>query len=167
MRIIKVISYSITLGIMALIFFFSSQSRSESSALSSGLIQSFLNFIPVFSFMTEADKIEVAEELSFIVRKTAHFVIYASLGASSLWSARLLFGKCYKTTAVYAFSFCVLYAISDEVHQMFVMGRGPQLRDVCIDSVGAATGIAIIVIIIRITKVIRGLRYSKPTEGSR
>jgi VanZ family protein len=36
---------------------------------------------------------------------------------------------------------CVLYAISDEIHQSFVPGRGPSIIDVFIDSTGAITGI--------------------------
>jgi VanZ family protein len=37
--------------------------------------------------------------------------------------------------------FCILYAISDEVHQLFVLGRGAQVVDVLIDSLGAFVGI--------------------------
>ena len=37
--------------------------------------------------------------------------------------------------------FCSLYAISDEVHQLFVPGRGAQVKDVFIDIAGAAVGI--------------------------
>ncbi|WP_431191604.1 VanZ family protein [Peribacillus frigoritolerans] len=33
-----------------------------------------------------------------------------------------------------------LYAISDEVHQLFVIGRGPQVKDVLIDSAEAIVG---------------------------
>lgn len=36
---------------------------------------------------------------------------------------------------------CILYAISDEIHQMFVPGRGAQGRDIVIDSVGSVVGI--------------------------
>ncbi|MGV8147186.1 MAG: VanZ family protein [Alkaliphilus sp.] len=38
---------------------------------------------------------------------------------------------------------CVLYAISDETHQIFVPGRSAQVSDILIDSVGAAVGILI------------------------
>jgi VanZ family protein len=36
---------------------------------------------------------------------------------------------------------CLLYAAGDEFHQSFIPGRGPQIRDVCIDFAGALTGI--------------------------
>ena len=35
----------------------------------------------------------------------------------------------------------IIYAISDEIHQSFVPGRGPQLLDVIIDTSGASIGI--------------------------
>ena len=38
---------------------------------------------------------------------------------------------------------CVLYAISDEVHQLFVPDRGGEVKDIIIDSVGATVGIGV------------------------
>ena len=38
---------------------------------------------------------------------------------------------------------CVLYAISDGVHQLFVPGRGGQVKDVLIDSAGTISGILV------------------------
>ena len=35
---------------------------------------------------------------------------------------------------------CVLYAISDEIHQIFVPGRSGQFSDVLLDSAGAVIG---------------------------
>ncbi|GAA4069041.1 hypothetical protein GCM10022410_13710 [Amphibacillus indicireducens] len=37
---------------------------------------------------------------------------------------------------------CVLFAISDEVHQLFVPGRAGQVMDVVIDTTGAIAGIS-------------------------
>ena len=36
---------------------------------------------------------------------------------------------------------CVAFACGDEYHQSFVEGRGPSVKDVCIDSIGAFGGI--------------------------
>lgn len=35
----------------------------------------------------------------------------------------------------------MIYTISDEIHQLFVLGRGGQIKDVIIDSSGAVVGI--------------------------
>lgn len=37
----------------------------------------------------------------------------------------------------------MIYAVTDEFHQLFVLGRGAQVKDVLIDLVGATTGITI------------------------
>ena len=39
--------------------------------------------------------------------------------------------------------FCVCYAISDELHQLFVPGRAGRLFDVCVDGAGACFGMVI------------------------
>ena len=47
---------------------------------------------------------------------------------------------------------CVLYAISDELHQLFVSGRGAQVKDVLIDSAGATVGVCLYWGICRVMK---------------
>ena len=42
---------------------------------------------------------------------------------------------------IFSLMFCILYAISDELHQLFVPGRGAQVKDVLIDSFGSFVGI--------------------------
>lgn len=112
----KKITYTIlTISIMALIFYFSNQNGIQSNATSD-----MLNFLP-FSM--------------YHIRKLAHFSIYAALGFSSC----LMF-KSYGCKHYHVFSilFCILYAASDEFHQMFVSQRSPQIFDVFIDSCGAS-----------------------------
>jgi VanZ family protein len=42
---------------------------------------------------------------------------------------------------LYSLLFILLYAISDEFHQKFVIGRSSELRDVIIDSIAGLFGI--------------------------
>ena len=42
--------------------------------------------------------------------------------------------------------------IIDETHQMFVPGRGPQVKDVMIDSAGAFMGVLFVVAVVTIIK---------------
>ncbi|MBQ3427105.1 MAG: VanZ family protein [Clostridia bacterium] len=152
MKKIKVISYTITLCIMALIFFFSSQTRDESSALSSGLIMWFLNCVSVFSPIDSMEKLQFAAELSHVVRKCAHFTIYAALGASSAVSFRLMTGLKYRKIFFVTVIFCMIYAASDEIHQLFVSGRGGMITDVMIDTSGSAAGFVILMMVLGIKK---------------
>jgi VanZ family protein len=64
------------------------------------------------------------------VRKTAHFTNYAIL----FW---LLISGPLRERPYYAFGLCVVYALLDEGHQIFVPGRTPSLYDVALDSTGA------------------------------
>ena len=53
-------------------------------------------------------------------------------------------------------AFGLLYAMSDEYHQTFVMGRSGELRDVLIDSLGIITGIVLTVLILKLFKSKKG-----------
>ena len=76
--------------------------------------------------------------VSKIVRKLAHFMEYFILGI-------LCVNLCKKRKDTYfAIIFCVLYAISDEVHQIFVHGRAFGVMDIMIDSCGAILGICLL-----------------------
>lgn len=83
------------------------------------------------------------QELSFIVRKSAHFTLYTLGGMCICVSVMLNYNKSSKK---YLISFIIgsIYAITDEIHQFFVPGRSCELRDVIIDSSGILIGIIII-----------------------
>ena len=48
-----------------------------------------------------------------------------------------------------------MYAATDELHQKFVAGRGPSIRDVMIDSMGALFGIMVLMLIILMIEKIK------------
>lgn len=83
------------------------------------------------------------KELSFIIRKSAHFTLY-TLGGMCICICVILNYK--KSNKGYLISFVIgsVYAITDEVHQLFVAGRSGELRDVIIDSTGILIGVMII-----------------------
>lgn len=69
----------------------------------------------------------------FLLKKIAHITVYAIMYLLAFRAFEL---KDQHKRYVVAFIFCVLYAISDELHQMFVPGRTPALRDIAFDVVG-------------------------------
>ena len=107
--------------IMIIIFIFSAQSGSESSQLSNSLllwIQNTFNItIP-----------------SLLIRKCAHMSEYALLTFTFIYAYKKNNSKYYLLAA---FISTVLYACSDEFHQLFVESRSGNFLDVCIDSFGA------------------------------
>lgn len=76
----------------------------------------------------------------FIIKKTAHFVEYAIL-ATFYFRGFLVSGIPKKKAGFLAVFLSFLYGFSDEFHQIFTPGREPRLRDVLIDTLGAATAI--------------------------
>lgn len=76
--------------------------------------------------------------LESVLRNFAHFFLFAILGVT----VTMLFDE-YKWKWYAVMLFCILYAISDEVHQHFIPGRSPRLTDVLIDTAGSAFGCAL------------------------
>ena len=127
---------------MGFIFSMSCENAEESSNTSGQTIKVVLSTVPEFEKQPEEVKVNIIEELQFIVRKSAHFIGYMILGilASGLI---LYYGNINKKYPL-AFLICVIYAISDEIHQLFVPGRSGQVRDVLIDSAGSLLGIILV-----------------------
>ncbi len=115
----KILSIILLIFWCFLIFYFSNQPGSVSD-VSSGVIVNIIKKIIPGNYHT----------ITFIVRKIAHVSIYFIL--------YLLAFNCFKRFNVskYAFYFCFLYAISDEIHQLFVINRSCELRDILIDTIG-------------------------------
>ena len=74
-----------------------------------------------------------------LLRKFAHFAEFGALGLLLGW----LFGMLGKKSLP-AFALGVAAACIDETIQIFVPGRGPGIRDVCIDSCGVAVGMLLL-----------------------
>ena len=86
------------------------------------------------------------------VRKTAHFFMFCGLGILVLCTLRSYYGKPHIRVYASAWLFCIFCAVCDEFHQLFVPGRGAQLSDVCLDSAGALTGVAIAFLVLLLRK---------------
>ena len=74
--------------------------------------------------------------LSLIIRKLAHFTEYFILGILVI---NLI--TRYDKKIIIAILLCIIYATSDEIHQIFVPGRSCQITDIMIDSLGSIIGI--------------------------
>ena len=136
---------------MAFIFSMSSQNSHESSNTSGSTIKAVLSTVPEFNEQPTEVQEHVVEELQFVTRKSAHFIAYMILGILTMLSF-LQFNQVTKKP-MWAFLLCVAYAISDEIHQLFVPGRAGQLRDVLIDSSGSIVGIAIVLLFVNLLQM--------------
>ncbi|MEK3885278.1 VanZ family protein [Paenibacillus sp. PL2-23] len=123
---------------MAVIISFSHQTATSSNELSYGVTERLVAFVELLVPSVELN----AVELHHMVRKNAHFLIYLVLGILVMGTLTKLGMKGLRCAAV-TLLLCVLFAVSDEVHQLFVIGRGAQVQDVLIDSAGAVIGMGL------------------------
>ncbi len=135
---------------MIIIFLLSNQKAQDSKQLSNSFItKTIINIYEMkHGKITEEKKIEIKENYSFIVRKAAHFTIYLVLG---LLVSLVLIGKNLniKQIIIYGVLICMAYAITDEIHQIFVSGRSGEIRDIIVDTCGSTVGILLNIIINR------------------
>lgn len=124
---------------MILIFCFSNQNADDSSKLSSGVIVRVANVF-VKDDLTKDKKNKLIDKYTFIIRKAAHFSVYLILGVLSI---NLLSSFDIKRIITFSILLCFVYACTDEFHQLFVMGRSCEMRDVLIDTLGSFVGILI------------------------
>lgn len=142
MKWCKYAVWILTLACMAAIFCFSAENADKSDNTSQSVTKQVLSGFSSFRELSEERQTEIVENVQFSVRKLAHFSIYACLGL--LMRLSFCFIPVKGKKAVWSFSACVIYAGSDEFHQYFVPGRSAEVRDVCIDSLGALTGTLIV-----------------------
>ena len=143
---IRFIVFTLLFAWMAVIFIMSAQPAEQSSQLSGGIVSKLIAaFFGKFQGLSSQQQAEFTYMLTFVVRKTAHFLEYFILGLLAKFAIRTLSNVKYKP--LFTFAFCVLYAISDELHQYFVPGRACRILDVCIDSLGSAVAIILVFII--------------------
>lgn len=145
---------------MMVIFLFSSQNGQLSSNVSEGFAAKLFSIIyPTFRDMSAEDKTAFLETIMLPVRKLAHFTLYFVLGflSSMLFITLKNYGIYIK--GIISWVFCVIYAISDEIHQYFVPNRTCAIRDMVIDSSGALLSVAVFVTMVCTVK--RFHKYKK------
>ena len=103
------------------IFSFSAQKGEDSSSLSDGIL------IKIAEFINEEElpltkKEMVIDKYSIYIRKFAHFFVYFILAILVFLLLKEFFFITPKTV-IYTVLFCLIYAVTDEIHQMFVSDR--------------------------------------------
>lgn len=149
------------------IFSMSADTGVQSQGLSDRVAQQILGISqPGFAALPDAQQVTLLSQVSYPVRKLAHFSEYVLLGLlalGALLQARRLIACSRRmdngadvpclafswVPALLAMAFSLVYAVSDEVHQLFVDGRSSQALDVGIDFAGAALAVVIASLIMR------------------
>lgn len=163
----RLITSVLLIAWMALIFSMSAQNATESDKTSGNVIECFLSvFYPGFDGLSEVSKAELISPFQFIARKTAHFSAYAVLGLLSFLTVISYRNLKFGVRTALSGAICLLYAVSDEIHQLFVPGRSGEIRDVCIDFCGSLLMITLSAVCSRyIKKIYRHVKWVRRDEG--
>ena len=127
---------------MGVIFSFSAENAEESLETSDGIVDVVVEHL----LESKKDTMSISDfdafkmKVSHFVRKSAHFTAYMLLGILTL-TALFTHKLKNKVRSLITVGICFLYAVSDEIHQIFVPGRAGRFSDVMIDTSGAVLGI--------------------------
>lgn len=128
-----------TIAWMGVIFFFSSQPGEESAKVSGFFAEKLMEIFGTYN--------------GYVIRKAGHVSEYLILGILTFNLLKRMKVKKYFISAILV---CIVYAATDEIHQMFVPGRGPSVSDVLLDSVSSAVGILLTFFVLeRYKKIIK------------
>lgn len=137
-----------------MIFCFSSRNGVESTEDSYTVGMEFGRIVHSdFKSWSEDSQLAFAEKVDHPIRKLAHATEYAVF-------AMLLCGAWFddhrkrKLSVFFAWGTATVYAMTDEFHQLFVPGRSGQIKDVLLDSCGAAVGVLLLVLVTMLLRVI-------------
>jgi len=124
------------------IFWFSAQKGVDSQALSDPLTLRLARILrPDYRKLSRSARHSYLQLLSTVIRKNGHFCEFMLLGFNLMGAVRfarpgLTEGDC----RLRAMGIAVLYAASDELHQLFVSERAARISDILIDTAGSLTG---------------------------
>ena len=139
-KTVTILNYVIVCGWALVIFILSNQPAAVSSGQSGVIVGHLQQAMPGVSTAI----------LTFLVRKSAHIIAYFILGILMYRALRITIRRWQtRTVASFALLNCSLYAVTDEIHQLFVPGRSGELRDVMIDSIAALVGVGLCVWMMR------------------
>lgn len=130
---------------LLVIFLFSNQNGVSSKQLSRQVLD---KIISISSYVTNQPispekKEQIIKKYHPIIRKIAHFTIYFILGI--LIYLVVCFDRENKKWLLWlSIVFCILYACSDEIHQILSVGRTFKIKDIIIDTIGSLSGIFLI-----------------------
>ena len=152
-HLLKPLSFLPAILMMYLIYSFSAQTGEVSGALSYEVSYQIVETKnELLSENKSYDELAYsARSIEFYVRKAAHMTEYAILGLLSFTFYRGILKK-EKRQFLAALLTAAVYAATDEFHQYFIPGRSAEVMDVCIDTLGASIGLAILFFTLKVVR---------------
>ena len=129
--------------VLIIIFNFSNQNGEKSEGLSQNIARKIAGILELDDDLTDEEAEVLIGKIDHIIRKLAHFCIYTSLGIVLMLFLSTT-NLTNKKRILIAMVFGLLYATSDEIHQVFISDRIARISDVLIDTLGVMFGIFIV-----------------------
>lgn len=164
MEKVRTIAGILALFWMCVIFSFSAQEKEESGEVSEAFSYRMVSSTGILFHLNldEEQLREIANAIEHTVRKVAHMTEYGILSILFyIWLGKWQFAV--SKRSIMAIVLAALYAVSDELHQLFVPGRAGRFSDVIIDSIGAILGVLVFLGVKKCISFLWNRRRSKET----
>ena len=136
-KVYKIFSAVFMIAVMVTIFILSAQNSTDSAETSGALI----------SWLDRLFELGISQD---VIRTAAHFCEYAGLGFSVI---NFLFAFRNAVSPILALIIALGYALTDEIHQIFVPGRAFQLIDLTVNFFGILLGISVFALFVLIAEI--------------
>ena len=145
LTLLKPLSFLPAILMMLVIYSFSSQTGEVSGELSYKISYQIVETKnEILGTNKSYDELDAeANSIHYYVRKAAHMTEYFALAVAVSFPL-YVYGVRGIWLMFLAGAICVGFAGLDEYHQSFVSNRGPSVKDVGIDSIGAGVGILLV-----------------------
>ena len=153
----KKIALSLSLVIIWMIMIFilsgmnSIESNSKTKSIVSKIIGEVVEKQEDVSVIKEIDN-ENLDNANYIFRKIAHATVYLVLSffvCNFFYQIKM---RKFNNNYLISIIICLLYAILDEYHQTFIIGRNGNYLDILIDLVGAIIGSIVFYMVVKVIK---------------
>lgn len=157
MNIKKLIFRLLVVSMMFMILSFSSDTATVSKSKSMMIVEKIKPIVKVIADELEVKPISTSR-LDHYVRKAAHMFNYFVLTIVCFLAFRAVIPK-FWVSVFLTWLLATCFSMIDEYYQTFIPGRGGQVRDVFIDSIGIIIALVIICIIRSIRNKYRSIQY--------
>ena len=162
LTVVKFILIVLTLFVMIFILQMSAMDAENSSKLSSSVGYTVGEVVVEgFNELPPLEQEQYVDSIEHPLRKLAHYAEFTALGILLMLDFMVLFGLNGIKRFIFSLLTGLIYAATDEIHQLVVSGRSCELRDVLIDVGGVLSGCILAGVIIYIVHIKFDLHRSR------
>lgn len=165
---VRIVTTLLSVAVMVMIFCFSMETAEQSDQTSGSISREVVRIVhPDYDKLEPVRQKSIFDTIQHIVRKCAHFTEYMILGFVIRLCLESWFGhkmRRNRSLAISGAAVAILYACTDEIHQLSIDGRSGQWTDVLVDSSGVLIGVTLGTLLI---KALNGKMQTKKGNSER